>query len=1218
MSPSPHEIKARLTVYLLGGLRVYVNGQLLSRPFPTGKTVSLFAFLLLQPGRAFTRDYLAELFWPEVDVESARGSLKSALLPIRRVLEPREEDRGRVLASPRNLVLFNPPESCWVDVWEIERLLGMAEAASPHSPDWFEALENAVPLYRGPLLPERDDDWCRQRRVGLSQWVVNALHDLTRADQERKQYARACEWARRAVELDPCDEVSHRHLMLLYALMHDDARALQQYQECRRALRERLSAPPDPETHQLYQWLKLRAEEKAPFAATVRGSHFSPILSVISAPPLVGRQFELGLLQAAWHRACGGEGALILLAGESGIGKSRLAEQFLYEVGMAGGLAIHGTAYRLERDSLYQPLIDPLRQARSLAEEHGLSPATPVWTSQVAWLLPELQEEEEIPAVAEESRKLVEGIGEFFLSLARQRPLCLCLDDLQWADVGTGRLLQYLAHRAPRAPLLLLGTYRVGELTDSDWLQPTLTELKGQRLASVLLLPPLKAAEIEELLDQLAEGQLHPRLLPPLAARLLAETEGNPFYLLEKLRQWFEAGLITVAADGAWGVADALLRPLGPRRLPDQDAARLPPPAAVQAVLQQRVSRLSEEDQEALACAAIIGRRFSFEVLQRATGRDQEATLSSLERLLAADLIATSPRADAYDFRHDLIREVVTASLTPLRRQQWHQRIGDALQGAYALTGEEWRERPTAPIWMRASPPSSARARAEERAEELAWHFHQAAPLIGPEMAARYYYLAGVRARALCVYDAAVRNLSTARELLEGLPLESTRRTLWAQTMELLAPAYRGALQTEAARKTCEEYIARSEEMDYPHGIARGCILMGWFLELHPHLAAPHASRTFYERALALCKNRGLDHLIARAYSSLASYVARYDGDLERAEELASSGLPHAEGIGDHRVIRRLHGILMLVAAARSDWEGLRHTFQNSLRYGGPEEYSLIELLDQVEEACHRTGAEETFRALCDDMAAGYTRAGLEPPLRQWYLLPATPLPPPGTPAIEEEFLGDAWNPELIWLDSSGASRHDTTSRLGWLGILPAVGTNLWPEQDVSAPRLVTVVAEASSDQPPEGAAVSHKGHGAGVTGVRNVIAETRMEISATGRILAGLLLWQDEANFVRLELQRQHEEHLIVCLGACLSGRFHHIGRGRCELAPLWLRLERTRERIRGLCSPDGAQWRLVGELNLPYSASEQIGLAACHFRDTDTVAWFDRFVLWREPETG
>jgi hypothetical protein len=221
-------------------------------------------------------------------------------------------------------------------------------------------------------------------------------------------------------------------------------------------------------------------------------------------------------------------------------------------------------------------------------------------------------------------------------------------------------------------------------------------------------------------------------------------------------------------------------------------------------------------------------------------------------------------------------------------------------------------------------------------------------------------------------------------------------------------------------------------------------------------------------------------------------------------------------------------------------------------------------------------------------MAEGYAQAGLAAPFKQWHLEPALPRPVPGAPCLHEEFAQEEWHPSLRWMDPTGRSRVDLAGRPGWLGLYPPLGPDLYPEQDVHAPRLMTA---ARGD----------------------FVAQTRVELGEGIQVLAGLLVWWDDRNFVRIELQMRclHWERAELHLEACAGGEFDQFGRGQCRRGPVWLRVERVGDELRGLCSEDGQQWFTCGAVAVPCRDAE-VGLAAIS-HGPGAHAWFDSFTLWQ-----
>jgi regulation of enolase protein 1 (concanavalin A-like superfamily) len=354
-----------------------------------------------------------------------------------------------------------------------------------------------------------------------------------------------------------------------------------------------------------------------------------------------------------------------------------------------------------------------------------------------------------------------------------------------------------------------------------------------------------------------------------------------------------------------------------------------------------------------------------------------------------------------------------------------------------------------------------------------------------------------------------------------------------------------------------------------------------------------------YQRAIGICEAHGLHDWIVYPRSRLAWVLAESGSGAEvaRAQELMRVCLPVAETQQDVRLLVDLYCTQMWIATRQIDWEALKRAFRLSLAYGGITEIYLWLVLEAIEATCHRVGAHATFAELCREMMEEYTRVGREAPLQQWYLAPTAPRDPaslgarPDDPDVREEFEGEGWHPSLRWQDSMGGSRVDRTTRRGWLGISPAVGADLWPETNLNAPRLVARVRG-------------------------DYVVQTRVDLGESVDTNVGLLLWQDEQDFVRLELHRVRtsKERAAVYLAACVEGRFRIIGRGQCERRPMWLRVERAGEEVRGLCSADGDHWLACGSVRVPQRTEEVVGLAAHSIYPGEHV-WFDTLLLWERP---
>jgi DNA-binding SARP family transcriptional activator len=1189
--------EAPLAFRLFGGFAVSRHGAPLAVPFGTVKDRSLFAFLLLNADTYHSRAVLAELFWPEAkNADRASGSLRGALTSLRKAIEACGVAAGDLLPRSGAQIRLVLPADWWVDVLEFRRLLRESDRHPLYSREWLQNREAAARVYSAELFPEAIDNWFLLEREALQREYADCLRALTRAGEAEQRYPEAASWALRAVALDALDEASQRALMRIYFQMGERARAERQYHQLRDALAE-VGEVPDAETLELYQQIVSHTRSRAPVSEPRGTRQPEPLLA-----PLVGREAERQQMTQAWQRARSGRGGLVLLRGEPGIGKTRLCRQLLQEAGFDHGAVLSGQAYPNEGGYLYRPLVSILRRGLEVAAEQGVPIQDAHWLPHVERLAASglgRVESRPLEAVAG-SEALLQGLTEFFLALAAQRPVCIFVDDLHWADPATGEFLRFFFRRIHASRILLVGTYRDGQVADSPWLLAWVRETEARGPVLSLRLDRLSEAEVNLLLAQIAGDRASEGLVRPLGHRLYQETEGNPFFLVALLEILFAEGILAEDEDGQWRI--------DPTRVIDQTAVdhpsengaipsligRLPIPTTSKRLVEQRLERLTAPEREMIESAAVLGRRFPFRVLQEVVGWDTTTTLEGVERLLKEDLIEAQAQMSALDFRHGQIREVVYHGLTETRRRQLHWQVGEALERIHAVSAARDVQDARFPDWFRSPPATPERARAEQRAPELALHFEQAAPIIGPEKAVRYHHLAGVRARYLSAYQQAIDHLEKGLSLLDDLPDDPERLAQRGLLVEQLAPALFALGQRELAIDLLKGTIDRCEEHGYGLGIARVWTLLGHGLEIDstsvPGLTRPAA----YERAVAACHSYGIEEEALEPRSLLALALV-WDGlDLERARTVAQGCLAAAESRRDTPLVRRLHTVLLWYAARQRDWDGVREAFRASLNWGGPSAPMLKVILEGIESDCRRHGDTATFPSLCDEMRASYQAAALPLPFEQWYLAPTTSCPDPRGIVIGDSFPAALQRGALVWQDATGESGLDTTGRPGWLGISPAAGCDLWPDHDLRAPR---VMARLEA-----------------VPGVEAVVAMTQVELGAGEGMQAGLLFWSDERNFIRLEMRSHAAPEPTVCMEACIASRFQLIGRGQSGTRSIWLRIEYADGMARGLCSADGKEWLLCGSVRFPLEGEYHVGVSASCPEESAGAAWFASLAVWRD----
>ncbi|MCE7985283.1 MAG: LuxR family transcriptional regulator [Caldilinea sp. CFX5] len=450
--------------------------------------------------------------------------------------------------------------------------------------------------------------------------------------------------------------------------------------------------------------------------------------------PFVGRTTEMQQLVAAFERTCAGQGGVVLLTGEPGIGKTRMAEELAAQAVQQGMLVLWGRCYEGGSAPAFWPWVQILRAYLRTHDLSALLADSPGHATNLARLLPELGAR--APAIAplptdEEQARfyLFHSVTTLLLRAAQAQPLLLILDDLQWADAPSLVLLQFLANEVRPAPLFVVGAYRAGEVGRDHPLTKSLDAMSRVRDVRVITLYGLTTTAVATFL-QSTLGQ------PPntaLVATILNETGGNPFFLAEvayQLRQQEEQ------QDGI-GV---------PER-----HTKLPP--TVRGAIRQRLNQLSPTCNRLLTLAAVIGREFTLTRLARlnepfaplGASLAQDRLLTALDEAIQAQLIqpfaASGATTGRYRFIHDLVRETIYTELPTAERLRLHQQVGALLEQLHV-------------------------ADPDAHLAELAYHFWQAAPLGVVDKALTYTVRAAERSLHALAYEEAARTYEQALTLL--------------------------------------------------------------------------------------------------------------------------------------------------------------------------------------------------------------------------------------------------------------------------------------------------------------------------------------------------------------------------------------------------------------------------------------------------------------------
>ena len=586
--------------------------------------------------------------------------MRKQLLYVRTILP----DFESLIQVDRQAVQWIANGACMVDVHTFSDSIALAAAASNEQA--LQWLRTAIEAYGGDLLPECYDDWAITKREELRSSYAASLVRLVQLLEDRRDYSAAIAYAQLLLRHDPLHEPAYLSLMRLQAIAGDRATALRTYHTCVTNLRRELGVDPNAELQAAFVQL---LEE-----ATPQERH-APL---IASPALVGRQIPWEVLQGCWRKALRSQPQLVLISGEPGVGKSRLAAELLTWAERQGYATARTRAYAAEGRLPYALVIELLRShALQLQWRH----LDPVWVGQFTRLLPELKMEASglpQPASVTENwqrHALFEALARAVL--AGDCPRVLLLDDLQWCDQETLEWLHFLMRFAAQseapdpkqqqgAPaFLIIGTVHAGAMGPDHPLPAVLADLRTSDQFVEIELGPLSAAETTALANILAATPISERLL----SWLYAYTEGNPLFIVETLRM--EDWHASVQTD------------LEPKR---GGAQRLAP--KLQAVIDAHLNRLSPAARQVVVLAAIIGRAFTLDVLAAASGVDQHMLVDALDELWQRRIIREQGPT-AYDFSHDRIREVAVAGVSAARRRLLHYDVATAMERLHGPTLDE-------------------------------------------------------------------------------------------------------------------------------------------------------------------------------------------------------------------------------------------------------------------------------------------------------------------------------------------------------------------------------------------------------------------------------------------------------------------------------------------------------------------------------------------------
>ena len=567
--------------------------------------------------------------------------------------------------------------------------------------------------------------------------------------------------------------------------------------------------------------------------------------------PFVGREAELRRLGELWGEVSVGERAAGFLAGEAGIGKTRLAAELARGLQEEGALVLYG---RCDEGLVvpYQPFVEALRPyARAIGLDRVRAELGP-FAPQLGRLLPELEALGEPARGDPESERfaLFEAVSTLLEAATREQAALLVLDDLHWAAGPTLLMLRHLIRSERPLRTLVLGTYRATELDAANPLAALLADLQRDESAQRLDVRGLDEQGIAALLEAAAGHALDERAAE-LAQVLRAEAAGNPFFIREVLAHLVESGAIYRA---------------GERWTTDLAPGQLEVPEGLRQVIRHRAARLSEPARRALGVGAVAGPSFTLALLEAALG-EQADVLDGLEQATAAGLLAESGRGE-YAFAHALVRQTIYAGHSLARRARLHRRLGEALE-ALGDTGAN--------------------------VEALAHHFAEAAADGQTAKAAAYALSAGRQAIARLGYEDAAAHYERALEALErATPPDEARR---CELLLALAEARWSSGEMDKAREACRLAAELADRRGEPEQLARAALGFAGPVRFEAAREMTQPLVDLLERALTVLGAQE-SALRARLLGRLAAALT-YSG-LDRGRvALAREGLEMARRAGD-------------------------------------------------------------------------------------------------------------------------------------------------------------------------------------------------------------------------------------------------------------------------------------------------------------------------------
>ena len=629
-----------------------------------GKQRSILALLALDANQVISRDRLVDELWGDAPPPNAVKALQVHVAQLRRSLAGAIGDEAaRSLLATRSPGYVIQLEADDLDLTRFEAALGEARRAldAGDTAQAHARATEALALWRGPPLADLELERTLHEEVSrIEELRVSAQELAVEAALRLGRHDAALPELEALVKEHPLRERLRGQLMLCLYRSGRQAEALEAYQATRRALVEELGIEPGRQLRELQQAI-LRQEPRLELAAAV-----SPV-GETRRGAFVGRGPELAELVGGLDDALAGRGRLFLLAGEPGIGKSRLAEELIAHARARGAQVLIGRCWEAGGAPAYWPWVQSLRTYVRESDPVELHAQLGDRAAEVAQLIPDVRrlvpDLPELPSLEADGARfrLFDATAEFLRAASASRPLVILLDDLHAADASSLLLLQFLARELGLTRVLVVGAYRDVDPVPSASLAAALAAIAREPTTRRLALHGLSATELAEYVERTAGDAAS----ADLVASLHEETDGNPLFAGEIVRLLVAEGVQPGSSNGV----------------------RIAIPESVKEVIARRLAHLSREAGRVLVLGSVLGREFELDALAGLVELAEDDLLDVLDEAVSARVVTDVPAAPGrLRFAHVLIRDTLYEGLTGMRRARLHRRALEVLEG---LHGED-------------------------------------------------------------------------------------------------------------------------------------------------------------------------------------------------------------------------------------------------------------------------------------------------------------------------------------------------------------------------------------------------------------------------------------------------------------------------------------------------------------------------------------------------